>query len=546
MSHPGSIELLPSGNVRVRVLIDGKRRQVGRVYKTEAEAKRMLRAWNAERDAGGIEAPAALTLGAFGETWLDGREISGSRLRERVRSIGVERSVWGRHVATSDLAAMPLASIRPRDIEDFSRWLRERPAVSTIVRGTGSTRTKETRNLGRTISRSMQTNALRLVRGALDEAVRHEFIERNPAEKARIARGSAAPRDLSDQWLRAPEIDRLLACEEISLRDRTAFACAIGLGLRLGDLKHLEVSRVFLDTDVPGPHVLVDISKSAKWHRVPVMPWLMPWLRAHLASLPKKARFLFPATNGRPYCKSHDFGWGVTIERRQVGRGEARKLATVRTPGALERAGVTRRIRFHDLRGTTATHLALGSWGRTWSLHEIQSMLAHSDQRVTERYVRRVIDTLSDAARNTRKGPGSSDARAVEETLPTSCPRDPQVPVNTEESSAFLSERSQVRFPAGASMIPGTYDDVPDPSVGKRGQESDAQEHAKRVIETLASGRTDRSAIEGLADAVLNDERVRLALEVREGGPHAVRRAIELAALILADAGEARGRLGAG
>lgn len=85
-------------------------------------------------------------------------------------------------------------------------------------------------------------------------------------------------------------------------------------------------------------------------------------------------------------------------------------------------------------------------------------------------------------------------------------------------------------------MIPGTYDDVPDLGVGKRGQESDPKRHAKRVIETLASGDTHRDAIEGLADAVLNDERVRLALEVREGGPHAVRRAIELAALILADA----------
>jgi hypothetical protein len=41
-----------------------------------------------------------------------------------------------------------------------------------------------------------------------------------------------------------------------------------------------------------------------------------------------------------------------------------------------------------------------------------------------------------------------------------------------------------------------------------------------------------------LADAVLADERVTLAREVREGGPHAGRRAIELAALVLAGAVE--------
>ncbi len=37
-----------------------------------------------------------------------------------------------------------------------------------------------------------------------------------------------------------------------------------------------------------------------------------------------------------------------------------------------------------------------------------------------------------------------------------------------------------------------------------------------------------------LADAVLDDELVRLAHQVRAGGPFAVRRAIELAALIVA------------
>ena len=53
---------------------------------------------------------------------------------------------------------------------------------------------------------------------------------------------------------------------------------------------------------------------------------------------------------------------------------------------------------------------------------------------------------------------------------------------------------------------------------------------------SVGSGEVNGDALRLLADAVLDDERVKLALEVREGGPHAVRRAIELAALILADA----------
>lgn len=76
-----------------------------------------------------------------------------------------------------------------------------------------------------------------------------------------------------------------------------------------------------------------------------------------------------------------------------------------RTRSALHRARVPRGIRFHDLRGTTATHLALGTWGRRASLHEIQAMLAHSDERVTERYVRRAIDMLAHASKATVGGP---------------------------------------------------------------------------------------------------------------------------------------------
>ena len=54
----------------------------------------------------------------------------------------------------------------------------------------------------------------------------------------------------------------------------------------------------------------------------------------------------------------------------------------------------------------------------------------------------------------------------------------------------------------------------------------------------IASGAVDADALRALADAVLDVEVVRLALEVRAGGPHAVRRAVELAAMVLAAAAE--------
>jgi hypothetical protein len=54
------------------------------------------------------------------------------------------------------------------------------------------------------------------------------------------------------------------------------------------------------------------------------------------------------------------------------------------------------------------------------------------------------------------------------------------------------------------------------------------------VIAAVSSGAVGPELLAELADAVLEVDEVRLALEVRAGGVHAVRRALELAALVLA------------
>ena len=67
-----------------------------------------------------------------------------------------------------------------------------------------------------------------------------------------------------------------------------------------------------------------------------------------------------------------------------------------------------------------------------------------------------------------------------------------------------------------------------------------AGELARAVLLALGAGTPARAHIDALVEIVLASapEAVRLALAVREGGPHAPRRAIELAALVVAgDAG---------
>jgi integrase len=398
-NRTGTIDQRPSGRWRVRAIVDGRRRTL-ETFPDEITAKRALKAWLTARDEGFIEAPSSVTLRTFGESWLNRRELEGSSARAKVRSIRGERSVWRRHVAVSELAAMPLQDVRAADVERFVAWLRQRETVHAIRTRGGPV----LRPTGKPLTRSMQRDALRLVRQALDEALRLELVERNVADAVTVRRGGRVA-DLEDDWLRADEIEQLLACERISVRNRTAYACAIGLALRLNDLKALRVADVHLDARVPGPHVRVWIAKSEKWHRVPIAQWLEPWLRAHLATLPAGVAHVFVDADGAPYAKHYDFAWAAKREFRDRGRGEARKRTEHVTPSALELAGVERRIRFHDLRGTCATHLALGSWGRPWTLHEVQQMLAHTDQRVTERYVRRAVDAIASAMRETRGGP---------------------------------------------------------------------------------------------------------------------------------------------
>jgi integrase len=55
--------------------------------------------------------------------------------------------------------------------------------------------------------------------------------------------------------------------------------------------------------------------------------------------------------------------------------------------GALAASGITRRVRWHDLRHTCASSLVAGWWGgRPWRLEEVREMLGHTSIKVTERY----------------------------------------------------------------------------------------------------------------------------------------------------------------
>jgi integrase len=66
---------------------------------------------------------------------------------------------------------------------------------------------------------------------------------------------------------------------------------------------------------------------------------------------------------------------------------------------ASKRAGIKRRIRFHDLRHTCASHLVQGTWSPQWITHalrleEVKAWLDHSDIGVTQRYAHLAPDAI--------------------------------------------------------------------------------------------------------------------------------------------------------
>jgi integrase len=107
------------------------------------------------------------------------------------------------------------------------------------------------------------------------------------------------------------------------------------------------------------PEVIVRRSHKGapKNGKVPPVP-LFPKARDALARLRALAteegdelsvdQLVFPTTNGTQRQCGNDGGWGT------------RKVSGRPRTGMKERAGITRRVRFHDLRHTCASHLVIG------------------------------------------------------------------------------------------------------------------------------------------------------------------------------------------
>lgn len=345
----------------------GIRRERATPAATKTEAKRLAgeieaRVW---RIRSGLEiAPAScgLDLQALLTWWLTtyvAKMPSGSRTHSRVR----------RHLLSTDIARLPLHLVTAGKLELLLQSKSSELSPTTL-------------------------NHLRAdISAAFAAAIRAElYTGKNPA----LAVQRRRPLERKPDYLRASEVRPLL--EALAQRWRPLFATAIYTGLRKGELLGLRKT----DVDLPARQIIVrrsharDSTKSGRDGVVPIAAELVPLLQAQIASA--VGQLVFGDAVGKPMrsdVKLQD------VLRRALGRAGIvtgyRHVCRVggcgfgldvpdcdgrRCPHHGHRLwpkAQVRRIRFHDLRHTTASLLMMAGANPG----AVQRILRHADQRTT-------------------------------------------------------------------------------------------------------------------------------------------------------------------
>lgn len=358
-----------SGRFRVRARVDGKLRTVF-PSGTEAEAIEAANAYAQLRDAEVLR--EGVTLTQFGVGFLNRRE------RAFNHPIAEDRNRWSLYMDRDPIGALPVATLRRRDILD---WLDRRARLGHQTR----------------------KNALNLLRVALQEAVDRELLEHNPARDVKVHRSSARKETDDLEGILWPEEQQALLAA-VPEAERPAVQFALFSGVRQSSQWWLKAA------DCHGDSVFVRKHKSG---RPRTLSLLQPAQEALAASLGLGALWAFPAPLGGRRAKGKLPGKPPNKAKKEPGDWKR----------WLKAAGITRRVRWHDLRHTCATSLLAGWWGdRKWTLDEVCDYMGHSSVKVTERYARKLQETQRKAVAETKfptgNGSGGNGAKALATDTP--------------------------------------------------------------------------------------------------------------------------------
>ncbi len=292
------------------------------------------------------------------------REALDLRSEDGIRGIGSERNRFLNHIEGASFAAKPLDAITSVDMRDWLREMSRKNAADT--RG-------ERRLTTETIKR-----AFALVSSIFTAAHERDMIPHSPCMGVRVKR-LADESATREKWtyLTLDEQKAIASCSAIPEVDRLAIRFAIATGLRQGEQFSLMLKD--LHTGPDAPHVFVRFGKpnlppkSGKTRQVPLfgdgLVAARRWSYELAAYAPSNPfAIVFPTPRGGRRSVGKPLGGGGKLKRY---------LALV---------GITRRVRWHDLRHTFCSNLVTGALGKTWPLVAVKAMAGHSSVTITERY----------------------------------------------------------------------------------------------------------------------------------------------------------------
>lgn len=492
----GTKETLPSGKVRTRVRVDGKR--VDHYWTSDADASEHLSASQALLASGRLSTRAP-TLGDWGRTWLDNLTN---------RSADSDRSRWRTLVAPAPIAKLELRDIGRPEVVAYVDWLgKQRRLENTEGQGQGAKHSTAKAKGDKPLSPQTKRHGLALLRRCLGAAADRGKIQVNPALGVRFPRRDAERVEEPWTYLEQAEIDQLLGCALLPEDVRLRYQVFLYTGVRPSEAwawDWLDVAPWAWQKGRPVAKVRKGRrggpTKSGKPREVPLLPKAAAALRRLwvMAGQPKKG-LIFPAPKGGRRGETDDGGW----TSRTYESGNVRD-------GHKEIAGITRPVRLYDLRHSFASHLAIGTWGRQWSLEEIMEVMGHSSITVTQRYAH-LRGALHGAAAATSGPAVVHDADPEEEDPPSVGPVGLEPTTNGLKGLREVEGSREVGAPHGPDM----------------------DRLARHVLARAAAGSASRADLEKLARAVLADRPVKLAREVLKGGEWQLAAGLELAGEVL-------------
>lgn len=563
---PGSGTVSPAGEGRWRIrvrLADGSRASKVISAESREHAEQQLNAVVYELVAANQISAGSPTLRALGDKFLDEREISKAAAAH-------ERQVWRTHVLdeTFGWADWRVSAILRADCERWLEHLEQKKARRPCAWKKGG----QERYFDHTLSKQTRVHCRNVLKTFFAWCVKKNYVRENPASALEV-RATRADHDRDEAWtfLTATEIEQVRSCEGIPAEVRDLLLFAIYTGMRQGELWGLRWRDIELDGRLPRITVRRSHDRSTKSKRARPFPLFAPAVeilhrqRARVRSTDADA-LVWPDDHGERREEKTDAGW-----RDRVGE-KGRKI-----PGWKTVAGITRRVRFHDLRHTCASHLVMGTWGRAWTLQEVTKFIGHSSTETTQRYAHLSPEHLHSAAAQTLSTPSAPevapkknaadppqpiDVGTPSETLgpiqahvgPDPGPSEFGPPANCAESEEE-SERVTGFEPATASLgilqLVQRFQQALD--VQSQRSPTEPADAARRYLLAVGQGADAEAAqlletlvLHGVAQAIQSSPALLLALQIAEGGPFRWRRGIELAARMLADASStAKGKEGA-